>query len=44
MVDGNIDIFCIAEMKLDESFPDNRFVYFSIISAYIMDRWLDRIC
>ena len=27
MVDGNVDIFCIAEMKLDESFPDNRFVY-----------------
>ena len=27
MADGNIDIFCIAETKLDESFPNNRFVY-----------------
>ena len=27
MVDGNIDILCIAETKLDESFPNNRFVY-----------------
>ena len=27
MVDGNIDILCIAETKLDESFPKNRFVY-----------------
>ena len=26
MVDGNIDILCIAETKLDESFPKNRFV------------------
>ena len=27
MVAGNIDISCIAETKLDESFPNNRFVY-----------------
>ena len=27
MADGNIDIFCIAETKLDESFLNNRFVY-----------------
>ena len=27
MVDGNIDILRIAETKLDESFPKNRFVY-----------------
>ena len=27
MVDENIDILCIAEKKLDESFPNNRFVY-----------------
>ena len=27
MVDGNIDILCIAETKLDESFPKNCFVY-----------------
>ena len=27
MVDGNIDILCIAETKLDESFPNNQFVY-----------------
>ena len=27
MVDENIDILCIAEAKLDESFPNNQFVY-----------------
>ena len=27
IVDGNIDILCIAETKLDESFSKNRFVY-----------------
>ena len=27
MVDGNIDILCIAETELNESFPSNRFVY-----------------
>ena len=27
MVDGNIDILCTAETKLDESFPKNRFAY-----------------
>ena len=24
-VDGNIDILCIGEKKLDESFPNNQF-------------------
>ena len=29
MIDGNIDIdiLCIAETKLDESFPNNQFLY-----------------
>ena len=27
VVDGNIDIVCIAETKLDESFPNDQFVY-----------------
>ena len=27
IVDGNIDILCIAETKLDERFPNNQFVY-----------------
>ena len=27
IIDGNIDILCIAETKLDESFPNNQFVY-----------------
>ena len=27
MVDENIDILCIAEAKLDESFPNNQFIY-----------------
>ena len=27
IVDGNIDILCIAETKLDESFSKNCFVY-----------------
>ena len=27
IVDGNIDILCIAETKSDESFPNNQFVY-----------------
>ena len=26
MVDGNINILCIAETTLDESFPNNQFV------------------
>ena len=43
MVDGNIDILCIAETKLDESFPKNG-LYIGIISLSILDRWLDNIC
>ena len=27
VVDGNIYILCIAEMKLDESFPNNQLLY-----------------
>ena len=27
VVDGNTDIVCIAETKLDESFPNDQFVY-----------------
>ena len=27
VVDGNIDILCIAKTKLNESFPKNRFAY-----------------
>ena len=27
IVDGNIDILCIAETKSDEFFPNNQFVY-----------------
>ena len=27
MVDGNIDILCLVDTKLDESFPNNWFVY-----------------
>ena len=43
MVDGNIDILCIAETKLDESFPKNG-LYIGIISLSILDRWLESIC
>ena len=42
MVDGNIDILCIAETKLDEFFPKNG-LYISIISLSVLDRWLDSI-
>ena len=42
MVDGNIDILCIVETKLDESFPNNWFVY--QYNQYILDRLLDSIC
>ena len=37
IVDGNIDILCIAETKLDESFRNNQFAYQynqSIYSGY----------
>ena len=47
-VDGNIDILCIAETKLDESFPNNQFSYQynqSIYTRYYRQkRWLDDIC
>ena len=45
MVDGNIDILCIAETNLDESFPNNWFVYqHNQYNPYLLDRWLDGIC
>ena len=47
-VDKNIDILCIAETNLDESFPNNQFVYEynqSIYTGYYkQQRWLDGIC
>ena len=36
IVDGNIDILCKAETKLDKSFLNNQFVY-RCISPYILD-------
>ena len=48
IVDGNIDILCIAETKLDESFRNNQFAYQYNQSIYIgyyrQQRWLDDIC
>ena len=48
IVDGNIDILCRAETKLDESFPNNQFLYQynqSIYTGYYRkQRWLDGIC
>ena len=48
IVDGNIDILCIAEIKLDESFPNNQFLYQCNQSLYTRyyrkQRWLDDIC
>ena len=48
IVDGNIDILCIAETKLNESFPNNQLVYQnnqSICTRYYRQkRWLDGIC
>ena len=45
IVDGNIDI---AEIKLDESFPNNQFVYQcnqSLYTAYYRKQmWVDGIC
>ena len=47
-VDKNIVILCIAEANLDESFPNNQFVYEynqSIYTGYYkQQRWLDGIC
>ena len=31
IVDGNIDILCIAETKLDDYFPNNQFILLAII-------------
>ena len=48
IVDGNIDILCIEETNLDESFHNNLFAYQynqSIYTEYYrQQRWLDRIC
>ena len=49
IADGrNIDILCIAETKLDESFPNNQFVYQYNQSKYTVryyrkQRWFDGI-
>ena len=45
VVDGNIDILCKAEKKLNESFRNNRFVYQYNQSKYTVryyrkQRWL----
>ena len=37
IVDGNIDILCIAETKLDESFPNNQFVLVGYHLWYRLD-------
>ena len=48
IVDGNIDIVCIAETKSDESPPNNQFVHQynqTIYTGYYrQQRWLDGIC
>ena len=48
IVDRNFDNLCIAEMKLEQSFPNNQFVYQynqSIYTGYYRkQRWLDYIC
>ena len=45
IVDGNIDILCITEWKLDESYLNNQFVYQSTYTgSYKQQRWLDGIC
>ena len=48
IADGNIDILCIADTKLDESFRNNQFAYQYNQSIYIgyyrQQRWLDDIC
>ena len=48
IVDRNIDIVCIAETKLDESFRNNQFAYQynqSIYTGYYrQQRWHDGIC
>ena len=37
IVDGNIDILCIAETKLDESFPNNQFILVGCHLPYRLD-------
>ena len=48
IVDGNTDILCIAETKLDQPFPSIQFAYQynqSIYTGYYrQQRWLDGIC
>ena len=49
VIDGNVDILCIAETKLDEPFPNNQFLYQYNQSKYTVryyrkQRWLDGIC
>ena len=37
IVDGNIDILCIAETKLDESFPSNQLILVDYQLPYRLD-------
>ena len=37
IVDGNIDILCIAETKLDESFPSNQLILVDYHLPYRLD-------
>ena len=46
--DGNIDILCIAETKLDKSFPNNQLILEGYHLPHSLDitdkkRWLDDI-
>ena len=46
--DGNIDNLCIAETKLEESFPNNQFLYqynqFIYTGYFRKQGWLHGIC
>ena len=44
IVDENIDILCIVETKLDQSFPNNQYNQSICTAYYRQQRWLDGIC
>ena len=44
IVDENIDILCIVEAKLDQSFPNNQYNQSIYTAYYRQQRWLDGIC
>ena len=44
IVDENIDILCIVETKLDQSFPNNQYNQSIYTAYYRQQRWLDSIC